>query len=647
MLGPTMPRLMSDEMVSDRPVKIGPGAIVSPRKGSTDFGPNAGSRIIPRPPIRPPQDGTHPERLTAAARNKTAEWGLKVAQEALSVSTERKAGHTLLILYEREQAKRERTTIDKRVEDLNDIYTKATEAHRSSYSIAQQRFDTELYQRHNELNEALQSQPYVEECIADELATTEAIRKAEQQLIDEIREHGIALKTLAQEHLQERAQLMATMTNKLKRTFEEMKTVTATQRTDRLGRAHTEAARLGKELSTLDKTNRSLTAKLVSIKAGIATAIRDLDLEQQSNAMHQAKFERLNSKVAAAVSDLRGWEKGVLEQTTNSAGTVVGETDAISTAADALESERGANTTLKQQVISASEEREAHEKATATLRSTLLDRLQWLTKSPAAYDVVQGLTQMLAKGTEAPEPNVEGITKALAPTEGLLVIGAVIQETLEEVLGTILGQQGPLPIEPQPQAQITDSSVFKGLSQRSYDWGPSTGGSRRSHGSTLALPQLRYSSSAFVFREVEGSVQILSLEPSATPNHASTGVSTTGEEAPQYTPKPTSIGSPLDISSAPGTPRGGARHVRISEQLSNVWLPQQQRPLPTNKSSLVAATVPLKPAGTSISSVRSLLDIADPTEKRLIQDFIVKRINRKLSRVLPTAPAGRGTEPTM
>ena len=41
----------------------------------------------------------------------------------------------------------------------------------------------------------------------------------------------------------------------------------------------------------------------------------------------------------------------------------------------------------------------------------------------------------------------------------------------------------------------------------------------------------------------------------------------------------------------------------------------------------------------SIASVQSLLDISDPADKRLIQDYIVRRINRTLSSVLPTAPA--------
>lgn len=653
MISPTVPRLMSDEMVADRPVKIGNSGLnptsASPRRGSEDFG--AKSRHIPRPPIRAQQDGSRPERTTAAFRNKTAEWNLKVAQEALSESTERKVGHTLLILYEREQAKRERVTIEKRIEDLTAIYNKATEAHRSNYSAAQQQFDTEIYQRHNALNEALQSQPYAEECIADEAATTASLKKAEQQLIDEIREHGIALKSLAQSHLQERAQLMATMTNKLKRTFGEMKTVTATQRADRLGRAHTEATRLGKELAELDKTNRALTGKLTSIKSGIAAAQRDLDLEQQRHKMLQTKFNKLSSKVAASVSDLRSWEKGLLIPTDNEAPDGF---EGMPSLADALEQERIAIATLQQHLAATSEERLVHERATAALRGTLMERLQWGTKTPAPYDVVQGLTQMLTKESKfpigAPEPDIETQpTKEtpMAPTQGLLTIGAIIQEALDEVMAAITKQQSEAP-------QLTDASDFSKESPRhNTELLPSsTGGSRRSQGSTLALPQLRYSSSAFVFREVEGSIQILSLEPPATPNHVSMG-SGTGE----VTPKPIStagepsFGSPLDISSMPGTPRGGARHVRISEQWVNAW-PVSQRPaiIKSSQVQMPVATVGYPfVEGTSVAAVRSLLDIADPTEKRLIQDFIVKRINRKLSQVLPTAPPvlPRRTNPSM
>jgi hypothetical protein len=208
--------------------------------------------------------------------------------------------------------------------------------HNATLLLQHSAFSTEKYRLENDLQVLAEDRPRVDTLLREKRDTLNAISEV-NALIDQIAAaHVIDVKELGQALAVKRQRLEQTMTNKLKRTVEEMATLTADQHAARRERAEQERERLAAELASAEKQTRILVGRSRRLTNVTDMLRRDVALESERRTFLSVKNATLARGLQQLVTELEGLEKQFATQASSRTSGVSGANGTVSIPDDAI-----------------------------------------------------------------------------------------------------------------------------------------------------------------------------------------------------------------------------------------------------------------------------------------------------------------------
>lgn len=263
-------------------------------------------------PMPPPRHVLPSERT--AERLKAEEAKLRESLAKLQDATHSQREYWLLSAKELFDAMMEHLELTAEISTLEHQLRADELAAHAELDEQRQRHDTEAFRLQQELDDLISRDDEMQELLEDERQTLAQKAQREQDLYTLQRSHQLQLKQLASQMKEDLKRSEKSMGQRLSRTTEEMAKVTATQHELRQKKAEEESTRLVTELSVLEVHSRHLTERSTALQKVGDAHRRDLDLEVHRRQILIDQHHELSTTVASLVAQLQGLEERVAKR---------------------------------------------------------------------------------------------------------------------------------------------------------------------------------------------------------------------------------------------------------------------------------------------------------------------------------------------
>ncbi len=268
-----------------------------------------GVPLVPKPPPR-----QVPGSVRLVHKLQVAEAEMRRAQGELEILEKDKAGFDFMMKHEVGQLTTEQAQLAKEIQEAEELLREQEVRQIQELDDIQHEHMQDMAELEGKLDELVAGDGLVQEDLSAKQATLEAIRSKEDALVQLVRENEQAVKNYAKELQLEKDKLVETMTQRLKKTSDDMAKLTVAQKEQRQRRAVSESDRLVSELSQLERRSRLLNDKNAKLTQDVALAKRDRSIEQYRRELLLAKNASVNQAVKTVVQQLQDLEHQFAEK---------------------------------------------------------------------------------------------------------------------------------------------------------------------------------------------------------------------------------------------------------------------------------------------------------------------------------------------
>mmetsp|Transcript_10941 Transcript_10941/g.33856 ORF Transcript_10941/g.33856 Transcript_10941/m.33856 type:complete len:594 (-) Transcript_10941:12-1793(-) len=215
-------------------------------------------------------------------------------------------------------------TLHEEISDLEATRERNHARHQDQLTQQSQQLSQAKFEIEDAIEQLTEERPDVEALLEQKRKTRAAIAEANEKLTQMALDHVTNVKELQTTLAAKKQRLESTMTTKLRRTVEELASLTADQHAARRERAEQERERLTAELAAAEQRSRSLAAKARRLTNSTDMLRRDVALEEERRAFLSRKNANLASKLQGLVSELEALERRFATQSPRDAGRADG-----------------------------------------------------------------------------------------------------------------------------------------------------------------------------------------------------------------------------------------------------------------------------------------------------------------------------------